>query len=190
MTSKKSCRKGTILRKAYTRRVKSKKIHVRSGCIRAQSQSGKKRVTVDMAIMSKRRKVHSAMRKKFGTPKCRKGQIVREGYILTRKTGVKTKVAPGCIKATGLSKKRGKKGKQLFVLEKGSLTQYGYHANLEEKERHMALKRAVGIIKPLSVYRKLNAIYVLNKNRNPKMAILYKGDAEWVKTTPEYKERV
>ena len=122
------------------------------------------------------------MRKKFGTPSCKRGEIVREGYI--RKSGTRSRqVAPGCIKDIGLTKK----GKQLFVLSKGTLTQYGYHTDLSEKDRHIALRRALTHIKPLSVYRKLNALYVLNKNRP--LGSLYREDAEWVKTTHEYDRR-
>ena len=132
------------------------------------------------------------MRKLFGTPRCKKGEVIREGY--TRKAFVKksgariksSKVGPGCIKATGLSKQRGTKGKQLFVLEKGTLTTYGYHANLTEEERHTALHKALANIKPLSLYRKLNALYVLNKNKSPIIASTYRADAAWVQTTPAY----
>ena len=189
-----SCKRGSILRKAYVRHGKSKTIRVRSGCIKAQSQSGRKRITMDLAKMTKRRKVHSAMRKKYGTPHCKPGQIIREGYTYTRKSAFKRQtvntiqVAPGCIKATGLSIKRGTKGKQLFVLDKGTLTQFGYHTALRDDQRQATLKKALQQIKPLSVYRKLNALYVLNKNKNPALALLYRSDADFVKTTAEYKK--
>jgi hypothetical protein len=42
---------------------------------------------------------------------------------------------------------------------------------------------------PLSVYRKLIAVTVLNENKNPSLARLYKDDANYVKTTTEYKHR-
>jgi len=153
--------------------------HVRKGSIKVKSR--KKRVDIDRAIIKKLGRIHATMRKKFGTPSCKRGEIVREGYI--RKSGKSRKsrqVAPGCIKGD-------KKGKQLFVLSKGTLSQYGYHTDLSEKDRHVALRRALTHIKPLSVYRKLNALYVLNKNRS--LGSLYKGDAEWVKTTREYARR-
>lgn len=186
---KSPCKSGYITRKGYTRRVGSKKIRVSRGCIKAQSQSGKKRSTMDLATIRKRGKVHATIRKIYGVPKCKAGQIVREGYTrkaFVRKSGVhvsRSKVAPGCIKATGLSKTRGTKGKQLFVLEKGALTKYGYHANLTEEERHSALKKALIHIKPLSVYRKLNALYVLNNNKNKSLAQLYRNDANFVRAS-------
>ena len=184
-----SCKSGYVTRKAYTRRAGNKKIRILRGCIKAQSQSGKKRSTMDRAIIKKRSKVHATMRKIYGVPKCKIGQVVREGYTrksFVRKSGVRisrSKVAPGCIKATGLSKTRGTKGKQLFVLEKGTLTKYGYHANLTEEERHNVLNKALVDIKPLSLYRKLNALYVLNKNKDKHLAQLYRNDANFVRAS-------
>lgn len=81
------------------------------------------------------------------------------------------------------------KTRRLFVLKKGLLTKYGYHADLSETERHQALQRALGEFSPLSLYRKLNAIYVLNKNRDKKRAHIFRSDANWLKTTPEYINR-
>ena len=83
-----------------------------------------------------------------------------------------------------------KKSKQLFVLEKGALIKYGYHADISENDRHQALSRALADgLKPLSLYRKLNALYVLNKNQNRALAKLYRKDANWIKDTPEYMAR-
>jgi hypothetical protein len=73
------------------------------------------------------------------------------------------------------------KSKQLFVLRKGDLTKYGYHADLSDFERHKALKKARSEYTSLSLFRKLNAVYVLNKNRDKKRAATFKADANWVK---------
>jgi len=131
---------------------------------------------------------------------CRRGFIMRKGYTrksFVRKSGTRAsgthitrkQIAPNCIKATGLSIKRGYKGKQLFVLKKGELTKYGYHANLSENKRHRVLRIAIKDIKPLSLYRKLNALYVLNKNKDKTRALLYRKDANFVKSTTEYIHR-
>lgn len=179
-----TCPRGMIMRKGYTRKGYTRKrhtiqnIHVPRGCIKAQSQSGKKRININSLKLKKLATIHKRMRKKFGTPSCK---YIREGY--TRKYKGRTiNVAPGCIKG-----KKSKKVKQLFVLEKGTLTQYGYHANISTKNRHFALLKALRHLKPLSVYRKLNALYILNKNKP--LGMLYKRDAEWIKTTYEYKTR-
>jgi hypothetical protein len=71
--------------------------------------------------------------------------------------------------------------RQLFVLKKGHLTKYGYHADLSENKRHEALKKALGEYSSLSLFRKLNAVYILNKNRDKKRAATFKADSKWVK---------
>uniref|UniRef100_A0A6C0D1W0 Uncharacterized protein n=1 Tax=viral metagenome TaxID=1070528 RepID=A0A6C0D1W0_9ZZZZ len=70
----------------------------------------------------------------------------------------------------------------LFHLEKGSLSKFGYSMKKSKSERHRSLKKAIQKVKPLSIYRKLNALYVLNKNKHPENAKIFKNDAEWLKT--------
>ena len=191
------CPKGKIKRDSYTRKLSSgKKIKIGEKCIKAQSQSGLKRVDIDKKKMSVEKREHTIARQKFGTPKCEKGQIVKEGYFRNeyKKKSSNKKVSgawvePSCVKAKGLSKKRGSKGKKLFVLEKGTLSQFGYHdiKKLSKKERQSSLKRAVKEMKPLSVRRKLIALRTLNKNTNPEMAKMYDTDQKFVKNTKEYK---
>lgn len=79
------------------------------------------------------------------------------------------------------TRKHHKKNRRLFTLKKGDLTKYGYHANLSKTARHKALKIARTQYQPLSLSRKLNAVYVLNKNRDKKRAAIFKQDANWVK---------
>jgi hypothetical protein len=73
-----------------------------------------------------------------------------------------------------------RKSRQLFVLKKGDLTKYGYHADLSESARHEALKKARSEFSSLSLFRKLNAVYILNKNRDKKRAATFKADAKWI----------
>jgi hypothetical protein len=65
-----------------------------------------------------------------------------------------------------------KKNKTRIVLHKGTLRKFGYSTHLKESERREALTKAMDhfetIDKPLVVFRKLNALAVLNKNRAPK----------------------
>lgn len=69
----------------------------------------------------------------------------------------------------------------LFELKKGTFTKFGYSMKNSKSKRHTSLKKAMKIIKPLSIYRKLNALYILNKNRHPLNAKLFKNVAEWLK---------
>ena len=84
-------------------------------------------------------------------------------------------------KTRKISKSNTRKSRQLFILKKGDLTKYGYHADLSESTRHKALKKARSEYTSLSLFRKLNAVYVLNKNRDKKRAAIFKADANWVK---------
>ena len=133
--------------------------------------------------------------------KCRSGMIVRKAYTIKNK-----KVKPGCIaaqSASGLKRseinapiikkmritckrnntkyKRHNKCNVLFHLEKGTLSKFGYSMKNSQQTRHKSLKKAIKSVKPLSVYRRLNALYVLNKNKHPENAKIFKDDAEWLK---------
>ncbi len=147
----------------------------------------------DLQIMKKLAKSHSESLKRFGRPKCKSGQILRAGFrrkSYTKKSGTRVKgglVAPKCIKSrTGRPH-----GQQLFVLEKGSLATSGYKnvENLGAADRHRALKKACKKMGALSVYRMLMAVALVNRNVNPKLSKVFMKDAEWIKTTPEYKSR-
>jgi len=187
------CPSGKITRVGYTKKQGSKTIRVKSGCIRSTSQSGKKRSSIDKKKLSSLKKMHSAARKKFGTPKCGKGEIIREGYHrkgFSRKSGSHVSgkwVKPTCIKST-----TGRPhGEQLFVLNKGTLGQFGYHDidHMTVDERHNSLRKAMKKLNPLTVAKKLTAISTLNKRTKPSRSKKFKEDERWVKTTKEYANR-
>ena len=169
------CPKGQIVRNGYTRinPYTNKKKKYPPTCIDAQSNMGIKRVNFDRKILTQKKKMHEKIRKLFPI-KCKKGEIVKEGY----KTKTRL-VRPTCIKGTNI--KGTIKREPTFVLQKGTLGKYGYHSIESKEKRHAALKLAIKHIKPLSVYRKLNVLSILNKNRNPKISNLFKEDAEWLK---------
>jgi Family of unknown function (DUF5771) len=204
-----TCPKGYIKRVGYIRHMSSgKKVKVEPNCIMALSQSGEKRTDIDKVIMGRRRIIHKMARNKFGTPRCKSGEIIREGYkkkshkrsSYTKRSGsknIKIKesevkgawVKPRCIKSVS---GRSTKQKQLFVLDKNVLGKFGYH-NLEsitEAKRKKALKKAIKSgLKPLSIYRRMVAIATLQKNTNPHLHDIIMTDADWLKTLPEYLNR-
>jgi hypothetical protein len=209
-SNKTSCKKGTIYRKGYSRATKSgSKTRVPGNCIRATSQTGKKRSLEDKRYLKEKAKSQSRARSKTRSlarslKRCSKGQIKRTAYerkaysrkAYTRSDGTKikgTRVAKTVV-SDGCTKDRGKshgQGRQLFHLEKDVLKKYGYgHVKISsELQRHRALKKALVDIKPLSLFRRLNALYVLNKNQDPDSAELFKEDRNYVRTTSEYKNR-
>ena len=94
---------------------------------------------------------------------------------------------PTCIKDRGLKGKwqdnnKGKRG--IGPLKKGTLGQFGYHKvkDLNFKARRSALKKCIKKIGKNSCWRKLNAIWVYNRNTNPSTAKIFKEDRDWVKT--------
>jgi hypothetical protein len=70
--------------------------------------------------------------------------------------------------------------KGIGKLRKGGLE--GYHATLSLSGRHAVLRTAVAKHGALSVFRKLNAIYVYNK-ASPKTAATFLTDRNWIKAT-------
>ena len=118
--------------------------------------------------------------------KCGKGFILREGYKRRgyyNKYGTYIKavyVPPTCIVDRG---KKGKGPRLLPELKKGTLSQYGYHAHLNAQERHKSLSRATRNIPAITVFRKLNAVYVLSRNTNPRVSNIFRRDRDWVKST-------
>lgn len=193
----KSCPKGQIKRVSYTRRRGRKTSRVPSTCIKATSQTGEKTSVSQRRILSRLKSIHKRARAKFGTPKCGKSEILREGYHKKKysrksKSGKRSRVKstwvePVCIKST-----TGKPhGKQLFRLEKGVLEKFGYFdvRRMPTSKRQHALKRALGELKPLALFRRLNALYVLNKDKDPDIAKVFRSDRDWVRKTPEYQRR-
>ena len=82
------------------------------------------------------------------------------------------------------SKVNNKKGsKVIIIVDKDVLGKYGYDniKNISAIKRHIALKKALKELKPLSVYRRLIAIATLNKNKDKELFDILRNDAEWVK---------
>lgn len=67
--------------------------------------------------------------------------------------------------------------------KKNSLGKYGYKTNITVTQRHAALEKAIKAYGAHSVWSKLNAVSILNKNRSPKTANVFTTDKNWVKRT-------
>lgn len=185
------CNKGEIWRVGYSRRTskkgsKKKSVRVKGKCIKATSQTGEKTTEVVKKRLNEKKRQHKIAREMFGVPKCKNGEIVREGYTRKSKTGKKIFIKPTCVPDVGLL---GKSSKTIYI-EPDRLSKYGY-SNIEQKSasvRHKALKQAMSSgEKQLSVSRRLNALSTLTRNINPKLSQLFKEDSEWIKQTDEYK---
>ena len=69
-------------------------------------------------------------------------------------------------------------------LRHGLLAKFGYShvSSLSQTQRHVALEKAVKAYGPLSVFRKLNAVYVYSKKTAPTSSKIFKADRDWIGT--------
>ena len=194
----KKCSKNMILRDGYTTKKGSK---VPASCITAQSDSGKKTSIKLKKYLQKKAKMHREAMKRFSKEvpkKCSKGEILREGYKIKShkshsKSGKITDVKGAWIKPTCIKSqlnRSSKSKKTIIILEKDVLEKYGYNniKAMNKTDRHIALRKAIKDIKPLSVYRRLVALSTLNKTKDITLSTILKTDAEWIKTQIEYKK--
>ena len=66
-------------------------------------------------------------------------------------------------------------------LKRGELGAFGYKVLMSESERRIALERAIEKYGYASLVRKLNALAVLNKNRNPLVTNRVRRDMAFLK---------
>jgi hypothetical protein len=72
---------------------------------------------------------------------------------------------------------------RIGTLKKGLLIKFGYQnvTQLSQQQRHEALQKAIRAYGALSVFRKLNAVYVYNRKTNPSHSRIFKTDRDWVR---------
>jgi hypothetical protein len=100
------------------------------------------------------------------------GTKVKAAYVnkVTRKTKGKTR-----------SQRKAASGRKVIPkLKSGTLRQFGYGSALPQAARREALKKAVKFYGKGSISKKLNAVYVLSRNRNPQTALVFYKDRQWV----------
>lgn len=200
----KICGKNEIVRKSY---ITKKGTKVKENCIPNPGYGEGKRSDWVRKLKSKMSRRRKLLKKKYpdqqSIPICKKGYILREAYgrkytSQTLKKGFRkgsktikpkkknlTFVKAACIKDRGLPGKWSDTHSEVGIgpLKKGTLGQYGYSKVLELslKKRQNSLKKAIKNMNALVVWRKLNAIYVYNKNTNPKLSQKFKKDRDWIK---------
>ena len=120
----------------------------------------------------------------MNTKRCTRGMIRRNSYTRRSPSGKKTHVPSSCIKDVGVSGKGFQGiGPGIGQLEEGELSKFGYEhvVKLSASDRHAALSKAVKEYGWLTVFRKLNALYVLTKNTSPATSTLFRNDRNWIK---------
>lgn len=119
------------------------------------------------------------------TRRCSAGQILRAPYVRIR-SGKRSYVAASCITNQGAPGKGLASGEPgIGPLRSGDLERFGYDnvAALSIAKRHLALAKAVHAYGSLTVWRKLNAIYVYTKRTSPVSSRRFKADRDWVNNT-------
>jgi hypothetical protein len=96
-------------------------------------------------------------------------------------------VKAACIKDRGLPGKGPRSGRGI-TMKKGELSRYGYNAHISEEARHAALRKAMKVYGPLSVYHKLDAITKLTMRTAPDAHKIFKADRDWVQRHFEMKK--
>ena len=79
-----------------------------------------------------------------------------------------------------------------IILDNNKLEKFGYTdiQSLTKDKRTAALDKALQSgLKPVSVMRRLNALYIFNKNNNIKLASKFRQDMQYVRNSQAYKKR-
>jgi hypothetical protein len=114
---------------------------------------------------------------------CKPGTILRNPYVRERK-GRRTLVVASCIRDVGNpGKGLPEGGPGIGPLRKGDLSRFGYDdvSHMTQGRRHLALASAVRAYGSLTVWRKLNAVYVYTRNTAPASSVIFKADRDWIK---------
>jgi hypothetical protein len=117
--------------------------------------------------------------------RCPSGTIYRKSYSRKTRSGSRISVKGNCIADVGAPGKGLRSGGPgIGPLRSGDLSQFGYEhvTDMSASRRHLALGRAVATFGALSVFRKLNAVYVYTRRTSPSSSRVFKADRDWVKT--------
>ena len=176
-----SCPPGYHARKAYT--VKRTGTRVGSRCVRATTKSGPRAEFLKKTRSRMSRRLRGIPVLSRGVTTCPPGQIVRDPYVRVR-LGKRQFVPASCITNVGNPGKGIPSGAPgIGALRKGDLKRFGYEnvTAMSDGRRHLALAVAVKEYGSLTVWRKLNAIYVYTRHTAPASSAIFKADRDWIK---------
>lgn len=127
-------------------------------------------------------------RRRLSSTSCKRRTIRRAGY--TRRVARSSRriyVPASCIPDVGAPGKGLASGSLPGIgpLREGDLSRFGYDkvTTLSVGQRHLALARAVREYGALSLFRKLNAVYVYTRRSSPASSRIFKADRDWVRAT-------
>jgi hypothetical protein len=177
-----SCPKGYHPRKKYT--IKKTGTKIPASCVRATTTSGETRKQfLQRTRRRMTRRLQGIPKSRRGVTSCPPGKIVRDAYVRVR-NGKRQFLPAVCIMNVG---KPGKgvtsSSAGIGPLRKGDLSRFGYAhvTSMTQGRRHLTLALAVKSYGSLTVWRKLNALYVYTRNTAPASSAIFKADRDWVK---------
>ena len=184
MNSKGRCPRRYTLRKAYT--VQKTGTRVGAACVRSTTRARETRKAfVDRTRVRMTKRLRGIPMSRRGIPtSCPPGTIVRDPYVRVR-MGKRQFVPAACIRDVGNPGKGIPTGAPgIGPLRKGDLKRFGYTevTTMSEGRRHLALATAVKEYGSLTVWRKLNAIYIYTKKTAPASSAVFKADRDWINT--------
>lgn len=198
-TASGSCPVGYHHRRSY--RVRRTGTVVAGACVRATTQFGPRREFLRSSRKRMTQRLRGIRKSRRGVTVCPTGQIVRDPYVRIL-LGKRQFISAACITNVGNPGKgiptgapgtsRGERG---FIppssagrvgigpLRKGDLNQFGYNnvTGMSEGQRHLALAAAVRKYGSLTVWRKLNAVFIYTKHTAPASSRIFKADRDWIK---------
>lgn len=181
-TASGSCPAGYHPRRSY--RVRRTGTLVAGACVRATTKSGPRRAFLRATRKRMTKRLRGIRKSRRGVTSCPSGQIVRDAYVRIR-LGKRQFVPAACITDVGNPGKGIPTGAPgIGPLRKGDLTLFGYDnvVSMSEGRRHLALAAAVRKYGPLTVWRKLNAVFIYTKNTSPASSRVFKADRDWIKS--------
>lgn len=199
----KGCPSGYHKRSEYTT---TSGTYVPPRCVRSTSPYEESSKDFKRATLRKMKaRLHDRPTKKDNRIHCPKGYVARASYARRYKTSVRQKgytvkkasgttykvypknetlyVPASCVKDIGKPGKGVPEGKGIGPLRKGEITKFGYSSKHTTEVRHIALRKAVAALGPLSTYRKLDAVAKLALRIAPDSARIFAADRDWVAKT-------
>ncbi len=175
-----SCSAGFHPRKAYT--VKRTGTRVGPRCVRATTRNEPRSEFLRRTRQRMSLRLRSFRKSRRGVTACPPGKIVRDAYVRIR-SGARQYVPASCITNVGNPGKGLPSGAPgIGALRKGDLSQFGYDdvVNMSQGRRHLALAAAVREYGSLTVWRKLNAVYIYTRRTSPSSSAIFKADRDWI----------
>lgn len=119
---------------------------------------------------------------------CPPGMLMRKAYTAKRRSksrsrSISYRVRARCVRGSGADPSHHvpKKNRVIPKLKKGTLSSKGYSVHESSTKRHIALRKAVKAHGYRVVMGKVNAVYVLNRNKPS--GKIFGEDKAWLKRT-------